>query len=71
VLRRIFGTKRDEVTGEWRRLDNEEPYDICFSPNIIQVVKSRRRGWRSMWKSPLGRPRHRKEDNIKVGGGMD
>jgi len=39
VLRSIFGPKRDEVTGEWRRLHNEEPHDLYCSPNIIQVIK--------------------------------
>jgi hypothetical protein len=39
VLRRIFGPKRDEVTGEWRRLHNEEPYALYFSTNIISVIK--------------------------------
>jgi hypothetical protein len=42
VLRRIFGPKRDEVTGEWRKLHNEELSDLYFSPNIIPVNKSRR-----------------------------
>jgi hypothetical protein len=42
VLRRIFGTKRDGVTGEWRRLHNEELNDLYSSPNIIWVIKSRR-----------------------------
>ena len=41
VLRRIFGTKRDEVTGEWRRLHNEKLYALYSSPNIIRVIKSR------------------------------
>jgi hypothetical protein len=41
VLRRIFETKKDEVTGEWRRLYNEELYAIYSSPNIIQVINSR------------------------------
>jgi hypothetical protein len=39
VLRRIFGPKRDEVTGEWRRLHNEELNDLYSSPNIIRVIK--------------------------------
>jgi hypothetical protein len=42
VLRGIFGPKRDEVTGEWRRLHNEELNDLCSSPNIIRVIKSKR-----------------------------
>ena len=43
VLRRIFGPRRDEVTGEWRRLYNEELNDLCPSPNIVRVIKSRMR----------------------------
>ena len=39
VLRRIFGPRRDEVTGEWRRLHNEELNDLYSSPNIVQVIK--------------------------------
>jgi hypothetical protein len=42
VLRRIFGHKRDEVTGEWRKLYNEELNDLYSSPNIVLVIKSRR-----------------------------
>jgi hypothetical protein len=42
VLRRIFGPKRDEATGEWRRLHNVELNDLYSSPNIIRVIKSRR-----------------------------
>jgi hypothetical protein len=45
VQRRIFGRKRDEVTGEWRRLHNEELYALYSSPNIIRVIKSRRQRW--------------------------
>jgi hypothetical protein len=45
VLRRIFGLKRDKVTGEWRRLHNDELNDLYSSPNIIQVIKSRRMRW--------------------------
>jgi len=41
VLRRIFGPKRDEVTGEWRKLHNEKLNDLCTSPNIVRVIKSR------------------------------
>jgi hypothetical protein len=85
VLRRIFGPKRDEVTGEWRRLHHEELNDLYSSPNIIRVIKSRRMRWmghvarmgegrvayrilvgRPEGRKPLGRPRRRWEDNIKM-----
>jgi hypothetical protein len=42
VLRRIFGPKRDEVTGEWRKLHNEELNGLYLLPNIVRVIKSRR-----------------------------
>jgi hypothetical protein len=42
MLRRIFGPKRDEVTGEWRKLHNEEVRDLYSSPSIIRIIKSRR-----------------------------
>ena len=45
VLRRIFGPRRDEVTGEWRRLHNEELNHLYSSPNIVRVIKSRRMRW--------------------------
>jgi hypothetical protein len=45
VLMGIIGSKRDEITGEWRRLHNEELYALCSSPNIIVVIKSRRLRW--------------------------
>ena len=45
VLRRIFGTRRDEVTGEWRRLHKEELNDLYCSLNIVWVIKSRRKKW--------------------------
>jgi hypothetical protein len=85
ALRRIFGPKRDEATGEWRRLHNEELNDLYSSPNIILVIKSRRMRWaghvarmgenrgayrimvgKPQGRRPLGRPRHRWEDNIKM-----
>ena len=42
---RIFGPRRDEVTGEWRKLHNEEPNDLYCSPNIVRIIKSRRMRW--------------------------
>ena len=45
VLRRIFVSKRDEVTGEWRKLHNKELSDLYCSPNIVRVIKSRRLRW--------------------------
>jgi hypothetical protein len=45
VLRRIFGPTSDEVTGDWRRLHNEELNDLYCSPNIVWVIKWRRMGW--------------------------
>jgi hypothetical protein len=54
VLRRIFGPKRDKVTGEWKRLHKEELNDLYSSPNIIRVIKWRRMRWAGhvahMWK---------------------
>jgi hypothetical protein len=45
VLRRIFGPKRDEVTGGWRKLHTEELHNLYFSPSIIRMIKSRRMRW--------------------------
>jgi hypothetical protein len=45
VLRRIFGPKRDEVTGEWRKLHYKELHDLYSSPSIIRIIKSRRMRW--------------------------
>ena len=45
VLRRIFGPKRDEVRGWWRKLHTEELSDLFFSPNIVRVIKPRRKRW--------------------------
>jgi hypothetical protein len=45
VLRRIFGPKRDEVTGEWRKLHNEELHILYSSPNIIRQIRPRRMRW--------------------------
>jgi hypothetical protein len=79
VLRRIFGPKRDEVTGEWRRLHNKELYAVYSSPNIIQVIKSRRLKWaghvarmgerRGAYRALVGKPvgRNHLEDPV-VGG---
>ena len=84
VPRRLFGPKRDEIAGEWRKLHNEELSDLYCSPNIVWLIKSRTR-WaghvarmgvgRGVYrvlvgkpegKRPLGRPRRRWEDNIRM-----
>jgi hypothetical protein len=66
VLRRIFGSKRDEVTGEWRKLHNEELHTLYSSPDIIRQIKSRRMRWaghvarmgkdRKLYKVLVGKP---------------
>jgi hypothetical protein len=85
VLRRIFGHKRDDVSGKWRRLHNEELNDLYPLQDIIRVIKTRRMKraghvarmgertgayrisvGRPEGRRPLGRPRHRWEDNIKM-----
>jgi hypothetical protein len=85
VLRRIFGPKRDEVTGGFRKLHNEELHNLYSSPSLIRMIKSRKMRWaghvarmrakrntyrilvgNSEGKRPLGRPRHRWVDNIKM-----
>jgi hypothetical protein len=85
VLRRIFGPKEDQVTGEWRKLHNEKLHNLYSSPDIIKQVKSRRMRWaghvarigeeRNVYKvlvgkpegkRPLGRPRRRWEDGIRM-----
>ena len=85
VLRRVFGPKRGEVTGDWRKLHNEELSDLYSLPNNVRVVKLRKMRWaghvahmgqgrvvyrvlvgKPEGKRPLGRPRHRWEDNIKM-----
>ena len=85
VLGRVFGSERDEVTGEWRKLHNEELRYLYPLPNIVRVVKLRRMRWAGIvvslregrgvyralvgkpeGKRPLGEPRRRWEDNIKM-----
>jgi hypothetical protein len=85
VLRKIFGPKRDEVMGGWRKLHNEELRDLYSSPSIIIMIKSRMMRWAghvarmgnkgeayrllvetSEGKRPLGRPRLRWVDNVKM-----
>jgi len=85
VMRRIFGPRRDEVTGEWSRLHNEELNDLYSLPNIVRVIKSRRMRWaghvarmgeergtyrvlvgKPEEKKPLGRPRRRWVNNIRM-----
>jgi len=85
VLRRIFGPRKKEVTGKWRRLHNEELNDLNSSPNTVRVIKMRRVRWavhvarmgekigvyrvlvgKPEGKIPLGRPRRRWVDNIRL-----
>jgi hypothetical protein len=48
VLRRIIGSKRDEMTGGWRKMNNEELHNLYSSPSIIRMIKSRRMRWQGM-----------------------
>jgi hypothetical protein len=85
ALSRIFVLKRNEVKGGWRKLHNEELHDLCCSPSLIGIIKSRRMRWaghvvgmveksnvyrllvgKLTGKRPLGRPRRRWIDNIKM-----
>ena len=58
VLRRIFGPKRDRVTGEWRKLHNEELNDLYSSPSIVRVIKPRRMRWAGHVACMGGEERH-------------
>jgi hypothetical protein len=85
VLRKIFGRKGDEVTGEWRKLHNEELQHLYSSPSIIRIMKARRMRWvghvarmgekrnvyrllvrKAEGRRPVGRPRRRWLDNIRM-----
>jgi hypothetical protein len=70
VLRKIFGPKRDEVAGEWRKLHNEKLNDLYSSPSIVRVIKSRRMRWaghvarmgerRGVYRILIGKPEGKK-----------
>jgi hypothetical protein len=85
VLKRIFGPKKDNETGGWRKLHNEGLHNLYSSPSIIRIIESRRMRWaghvsrmrdkryacrilvgKPEGKRPLGRPRRRSVDNIKM-----
>jgi hypothetical protein len=70
MLRRIFGPKRDEVTGEWRKMNNEELRELYSSPSIIRIITSRRMRWaghvapmrekRNTYRLLVGKPKGRR-----------
>jgi hypothetical protein len=70
VLRRIFGPKRDEVTGKWRKLHSEKLHILCSSPNVIRPMKPRRKRWavhvaytgreRKLYKVYVGKPKRKR-----------
>jgi hypothetical protein len=74
VLKRIFGRKRDEVTGDWRKLHNEELHRLYSSPSIIRMIKSSRMRWaghvariearRDAHKILLGKPDHYEDQDV-------
>jgi hypothetical protein len=85
VLRRIFGPKREEVAGEWRKLHNEDLHDLYSSQSVIRIMKARMMRWagnvarmgkyrnacrllvgKPKGRRPLGRPRRRWLDNIRI-----
>jgi hypothetical protein len=77
VLRRIFGPKRDEVTGEWRKLHSEELKDLYSSPTIVWMIKSRSMGWagyrarmgdsRGVYRVLVGKPKGKRPLGIPRG----
>jgi hypothetical protein len=78
VLRRIFGPKRDEETGEWRKLHNKELYALYSSQNILRVIKSRKLRWaglvacmgerRGAYKALVGKPETTWKTQVQMGG---
>jgi hypothetical protein len=67
VLRRIFGPKRDEVTGGWRNLHNEELQNLYSSPSIIRTMKSRRMRWAGYVARMENRRRRRRRRRMNIG----